>query len=1348
MKSPFSPNGLMSKASALLTVVFLISTGTFIPSAGVTPVAPRIVQAPSPVNGWQLRFTTELNVSYETQVSADLVNWQTRAVVKAGARETSWDDALAATVGARFYRVGISNTAVTHGVQHHVYAGDSVQKVIDKAAAQDSVYLHAGTYHELVLLKQGVNLTGEDGATVILDGQGQYSAVILARGDNVIEGVTVTGGAADSGMPMSAILVEGSNVILRDSRVIDNADLGVYLYSGDNILIKNVLFKNNLVAIQHPSAAVTHAVIRYNTLDNNHTGINIRDGVTPRIEHNIITGSTYAAIYEFNWNAYVNEQPSRGFATVENNTFFSNAWQPTDYGSSTPPAVEDLTAGNMTADPQFNNPSNSDYSIPENSPAFGRGALIPDILKFALARADSVRERTGATYRIEEIRSGPLLTAWRFVYSDGSVETFDKDGTKHLDTTPPVIAIQSATTPTNQSAYELVYTIDGGVPQTQSYMLAEGPNDLTVYASDIFGNQTIQNINVILDTIAPVLVLDPATPSLIKVNTLTVNYTADGVAKQQSFTNLAEGANALAITATDPAGNSTTVSFSVTVDTITPALVIDPATPSLIKVNTLTVHYTADGVAKQQIFTNLAEGANALALTETDPAGNSTTVSFSVTVDTILVPDVGYWSLDGSDAGLTVSGATSVAGKVGQALHFNGAGVARVTYNSKMNTPRLSLAFWFKKDPSTQNESIVGRRYGSGYEDIWLLYYVRTSNKYHFILRTTNGTVDLVGPSPSGDWEHLAVTYDGSEIKLYVNGVKFTPQPPTAGACTGAIATAATDLYLGAGDNGSYGITENCRGTMDEVRIYGYDLTVAEVGALAGRAADTIPPTTPANLRVVTTPGTQLQPNLAWDASTDGGGIAGYYVYRSSAAGLPGVKIKMYRGDHGEIPMVTGTSYIDTSVTASDAGHPFYYSVQAVDTSGLVSAISNQIQVTPQNVSPILLSASGHYVQTTPGTPFFYLGDTEWALNKHNENDILTLLADRQAKGFTVIKIAATGDNYIYLHTRADQFSNDPFVGDVMHLNAGWWNYLSWIVDRLAERNLYVELTVGGPGRIEYDIYAQNNSQAYEYGRQVGNLFKDKKNIIFNIGQDAPAVSNPGDNPQNIGLTGWRAIAEGVADGVNGANNYNPGAASADYSTTFMTFHPGGLSPYTSSGWFNTSIDNWLDSNGIEVWGHSESIYPTVNSDYGLNPSAPKPTLMVEGTYEDGTGYSLSGLTTITPRYVRLEAWHTFFAGGAGYVYGNADNWRQTDNINYITSIGSGQMKVLTNFMTAREWWKFVPDQAMITLPGSGNTRVAAVRSTDGDEVYVEPVPKPRLFGATSRSVHTHTAKTVSYANM
>jgi hypothetical protein len=330
--------------------------------------------------------------------------------------------------------------------------------------------------------------------SVILDGQGMFRDVILAQGDNLIEGITVKGGAPYSG-PKSAIRIEGNNVILRNSRVVDNADYGVYLRSGNNILIERVFFQNNHLAIQHPSTAATNVVIRYNTMVNNSIGINILGGVPPRIENNIITGSSFCAIYEFNWNAYASGQLSRGFAVLENNVFSGNAWRPTAYGSSTPPAVENSAAGNITADPQFN----SDYSIPETSPAFERGAFLPVGLDAALDRVSAI----GVDYSITRILDGDAVIGYRVLYEEGSIEEFYNDGTQILDTTPPEIIILSTASLTNQADFTLVYTIDGDIPCLESRILVEGENHLIVSASDIFGNQAFQSINVTLDTTAP-----------------------------------------------------------------------------------------------------------------------------------------------------------------------------------------------------------------------------------------------------------------------------------------------------------------------------------------------------------------------------------------------------------------------------------------------------------------------------------------------------------------------------------------------------------------------------------------------------------------------------------------------------------------------------------------------------------------------------------------------------------------------------------------------------------------------------------------------------------------------------
>jgi hypothetical protein len=64
-------------------------------------------------------------------------------------------------------------------------------------------------------------------------------------------------------------------------------------------------------------------------------------------------------------------------------------------------------------------------------------------------------------------------------------------------------------------------------------------------------------------------------------------------------------------------------------------------------------------------------------------------------------------------------------------------------------------------------------------------------------------------------WAHLAATYDGTTIRLYVNGVQVA-----TGAQTAAISTSTSALAIGANFYGEY-----FNGLIDEVRIYNRALT-------------------------------------------------------------------------------------------------------------------------------------------------------------------------------------------------------------------------------------------------------------------------------------------------------------------------------------------------------------------------------------------------------------------------------------------------------------------------------------------------------------------------------------------
>src|SRR5262249_7873765 len=98
---------------------------------------------------------------------------------------------------------------------------------------------------------------------------------------------------------------------------------------------------------------------------------------------------------------------------------------------------------------------------------------------------------------------------------------------------------------------------------------------------------------------------------------------------------------------------------------------------------------------------------------------------------------------------------------------------------------------------------------------------------------------------PLNTWSHLAETYDGSSLKLYVNGVLVSSR-----ALTGSITTSGSPLRIGG--NSVWG--EYFNGLIDEVRVYNRALSQGEVQAdlntPVGGALDNVPPTA-----AVTSPG-------------------------------------------------------------------------------------------------------------------------------------------------------------------------------------------------------------------------------------------------------------------------------------------------------------------------------------------------------------------------------------------------------------------------------------------------------------------------------------------------------------
>ena len=172
----------------------------------------------------------------------------------------------------------------------------------------------------------------------------------------------------------------------------------------------------------------------------------------------------------------------------------------------------------------------------------------------------------------------------------------------------------------------------------------------------------------------------------------------------------------------------------------------------------------------------------------------------------------------------TINGATwTVSGKYGSALVFNGTS-AKVTINDTASlhlTTAMTLEAWV--NPSTIDSTWRDVIY-KGDDNFYLsgcsFYGGVPVAGGRFGSSGTNGEAYSTGQLALGVWTHVACTYDGTTIRLYLNGTQVASK-----AQTGNMATSTNPLQIG-GDS-IYG--QYFAGIIDEVRVYNRALSATEI---------------------------------------------------------------------------------------------------------------------------------------------------------------------------------------------------------------------------------------------------------------------------------------------------------------------------------------------------------------------------------------------------------------------------------------------------------------------------------------------------------------------------------------
>ena len=171
----------------------------------------------------------------------------------------------------------------------------------------------------------------------------------------------------------------------------------------------------------------------------------------------------------------------------------------------------------------------------------------------------------------------------------------------------------------------------------------------------------------------------------------------------------------------------------------------------------------------------------------------------------------------------TIYGATRTTGKISSALQFSGAN-QYVRGNKIVNIPKATVEAWvYITSAPASSKLIAGFVNGLGSTREDKLLHITSGRRIGFTVwdGISDKTIISTSQIPLNTWTHVAGTADGTNARVYVNGVE-----------AGSIAAGNTeadytvpDIFIG-GSSASFGYFS---GKIDEVKIYNRSLSASEI---------------------------------------------------------------------------------------------------------------------------------------------------------------------------------------------------------------------------------------------------------------------------------------------------------------------------------------------------------------------------------------------------------------------------------------------------------------------------------------------------------------------------------------
>lgn len=279
--------------------------------------------------------------------------------------------------------------------------------------------------------------------------------------------------------------------------------------------------------------------------------------------------------------------------------------------------------------------------------------------------------------------------------------------------------------------------------------------------------------------------------------------------------------------------------------------------------------------------------------------------------------------------GAVPAGAWSASGRFGAALSLNGTShMVTVPDSASLDlTNGMTLEAWVYPTATTDWQTVLIKETNNGLA--YALYARVDSAKPGGYINTGGGDVFTSGnPAvPLNAWTHVALTFNGSVLRLYVNG---TLRSSTN--ITGSMILSGSPLRIG----GNVVWGEFFKGQIDEIRVYNRALTATEI------VTDRDTPVTAG----------ATAPTISLTSPTSGSTVSGVINITANATGSPGVAGVQFKLDGVNLGTEdTAAPYQVSWDTAATINGSHTLTAVVRDTSN-ATAVSAPVTVTVSNGGP------------------------------------------------------------------------------------------------------------------------------------------------------------------------------------------------------------------------------------------------------------------------------------------------------------------------------------------------------------------------------------------------------------